>query len=99
MCHIAFDKKPLTRKERTNNVKKRGYLNKYEGLAREVLSALLDKYEDNGIKDLQDPKVLQNDPFKELGGPITITKEFGGKDGFNDFLKNLQDEIYAEEIV
>lgn len=96
ICHIAFDKKPLTRKERAENVKKRGYLNKYDGLARDVLSTLLEKYEDNGIIDLQDPKILLNNPFNHWGGPVKITYEFGGKKGFNNALKRLQDEIYSD---
>lgn len=95
ICHIAFDKKPLTRKERVENVKKRGYLNKYEGLAKDVLSTLLDKYEDNGIHDLEGPQILQNIPFNEWGGPIKITNLFGGKKHFNNVLKELQDEIYV----
>lgn len=96
ICHIAFDKKPLTRKERAENVKKRGYLNKYEGLARDVLFTLLEKYKDNGINDLQDPKILLNNPFNHWGGPVKITSEFGGKEGFNSALKSLQDEIYSD---
>ena len=59
ICHIAFDKKPLTRAERANNVKKRDYLNKYEGIARQVLEGLLDKYASNGISDLESIKILQ----------------------------------------
>ena len=41
ICHVAFDKKPLTRKERANNVKKRDFLSKYSGVAREVLVSFL----------------------------------------------------------
>jgi type I restriction enzyme R subunit len=67
ICHIAFDKKPLTRTERVNNVKKRDYLNKYEGVAREVLLALLDKYQDGNIRDLTDSKILEIDPFRKIG--------------------------------
>ena len=67
ICHIAFDKKPLTRSERANNVKKRDYLNKYEGVARQVLEALLDKYASSGITELEDLRILENEPFRKFG--------------------------------
>lgn len=94
ICHIAFDKKPLTKAERANNVKKRDYLNKYEGLAREVLSDLLDKYMSDGIGDLEGTKVLEIDPFRTIGA-LKIAKAFGGKKDFLKAIKELQDEIYA----
>jgi type I restriction enzyme R subunit len=94
ICHIAFDKKPLTKLERANNVKKRDYLNKYEGLARDVLSALLDKYTSDGISNLEDTKVLEIDPFRTIGA-LKIAKAFGGKKDFLKAIKELQDEIYA----
>ena len=95
ICHIAFDKKPLTRAERVNNVKKRDYLSKYEGLARDVIYALLDKYMTDGIGDLESTEILDNSPFNKLGSPMKIAKEFGGKDGLLNAIKGLQDEIYA----
>ena len=95
ICHIAFDKKPLTRAERANNVKKRDYLNKYEGIARKVLEGLLDKYASTGITDLEDLTVLQNDPFRQYGSPLKIAKSFGGKQNLLDAMHNLQVELYA----
>jgi type I restriction enzyme R subunit len=93
ICHIAFNKKPLTRTERANNVKKRDYLNKYEGVALEVLSALLNKYQDGNIRDLTDSKVLELDPFRKIGRK-EITEAFGGKYAFLTAVKDLQSEIY-----
>lgn len=95
ICHIAYDKKPLTKAERVNNVKKRDYLYKYEGLARDVICALLDKYMTDGIGDLESTKILNNVPFNKLGSPMKIAKEFGGKEGLLNAIKELQDEIYA----
>ena len=95
ICHIAFDKKPLTRAERANNVKKRDYLNKYEGIARQVLEGLLDKYASNGISDLESIKILQNDPFRRIAGTKSILKEFGGQDNFLQEMHNLQKELYV----
>lgn len=95
ICHIAYDKKPLTRAERANNVKKRDYISKYEGLARDVICALLDKYVNDGIVDLESTKILDNTPFINLGSPMKIAKEFGGKTGLLNAIKELQDEIYA----
>ena len=96
ICHIAFDKEPLTRQERVNNVKKRDYLNKYEGVARKVLEGLLDKYATSGIENLEDTDILYNNPFKQYGDPKKIAKTyFGGKKGLLDAMDGLQKEIYA----
>lgn len=95
ICHIAFDKKPLTKKERVNNVKKQDYLNKYSDVCQEVLSALLDKYMDEGIKDLEDTRILENAPFDKIGSAKRIAKYFGGKREYLQAVKELQNEIYA----
>jgi type I restriction enzyme R subunit len=95
ICHIAFDKKPLTKTERANNVKKRNYLNRYEGLAREVLTSLLDKYAENGIRVLEGTQVLDIEPFREIGA-LRIADAFGGRQGFLDAITDLQREIYKE---
>ena len=95
ICHIAYDRAPLTKAERANNVRKRGYLYKYSGLAQEVLSALLDKYMNEGIRDIESLEILSNDPFRKFGTPMKIAKLFGGKDGYIRAIKELQDEIYA----
>lgn len=95
ICHIAYDKAPLTKAERVNNVKKRGYLYKYSGLAQEVLSALLDKYMNDGIKDIDNLAILSNDPFRKYGTPMKIAKLFGGKAGYMQAVHELQEELYA----
>lgn len=95
ICHIAYDKAPLTKAERAKNVRKRGYLYKYSGLAQEVLSALLDKYMNEGIQDIENIEILSNDPFRQFGTPMKIAKLFGGKEGYKKAIKELQDEIYA----
>lgn len=95
ICHIAYDKAPLTKAERANNVRKRGYLYKYSGLAQEVLSALLDKYMNEGIQDIENIEILSNDPFRQFGTPMKIAKLFGGKAGYKKAVKELQDEIYV----
>ncbi|MCQ2231096.1 MAG: DEAD/DEAH box helicase family protein [Paludibacteraceae bacterium] len=95
ICHVAFDQKPLTRKERANNVKKRNYFGKYEGKAREVLEALLDKYAQNGILDFERADILEIPPFNEIGKPTKIIKLFGGMDGFDQAVKELEEQIYT----
>lgn len=94
ICHIAFDKKPLTRKERANNVKKRDFLNRYSGAAREVLEALLDKYMNTGVYEIEKTEILQLDPFKRLGKPAKIAAYFGGKAGYLNAIKELEAELY-----
>ena len=95
ICHIAYDKKPLTRSERANNVKKRGYLYKYSDIAQKVLESLLDKYSSDKSIDLKDTKVLELKPFDEFGNPLKIVKAFGGKKKYIEAIKELEKEIYA----
>ena len=94
ICHVAFDQPPLTRKERANNVKKRNYFGKYEGKAREVLEALLDKYAENGILDFEKADILEIPPFNLIGKPTKIIKLFGGPEGFEKAIKELEEQIY-----
>ena len=94
ICHVAFDKKPLTRRERANNVKKRNYLAKYEGKARRILEVLLDKYADNGILELENENILELPPFDKIGKPSKICKFFGGPAGFFKALEELENELY-----
>jgi type I restriction enzyme R subunit len=96
ICHVAYDKKPLTRRERANNVKKRNYFGKYEGKAREVLEALLEKYADYGILNLEDENILDYAPFSQIGKPQRIVKLFCGFAKFEQALKELESEIYKE---
>ena len=95
ICHIAYDKAPLTKAERANNVRKRGYLYKYSGLAQDVLNALLDKYMNEGIQDIESLEILSNDPFRKFGTPMKIAKLFGGKAGYIQAIRELQEQIYA----
>ena len=94
ICHVAFDKKPLTRKERANNVKKRDFLSKYSGVAREVLEALLDRYMNVGVYEIEKTEILQLDPFKRLGKPAKIAAYFGGKAGYLKAIQELKEELY-----
>jgi type I restriction enzyme R subunit len=96
ICQIAYDKKPLTRSERANNVKKRKFLDKYEGITRKVLEGLLDKYATAGIRDLENIEFLDNEPFRQYGSPMKIAKEFGGKPQLQNAIQELQKEIYIE---
>lgn len=99
ICHVAFDKKPLTRKERANNVKKRDFLSKYSGVAKEVLEVLLDKYMNTGIYEIEKTEILKLDPFLKLGKPAKIAGYFGGKAGYMQAVKELEKAIYADEAV
>lgn len=94
ICHVAFDRKPLTRKERADNVQKRNFLSKYGGEAREVLEKLLEKYQTTGIYDLESIDVLKLDPLKQHGAPSRIVKLFGGKDGYLTAIRELEAELY-----
>ena len=96
IIHVAFDKKPLTRKERANDVKKRDFISKYSGTAREVIEALLDMYSSEGIYQIEDTQVLKLDPFIRMGKPAAIVKLFGGKDGYIQAVRELEQEIYKE---
>jgi type I restriction enzyme R subunit len=94
ICHTAFDQPPLSRTERANNVKKRNYFTKYGEQAQKVLNALLDKYADEGIENIEDMKILQVNPFDEIGSPVEIVKMFGGKKNYLEALNELEHEIY-----
>ncbi|SDI57878.1 EcoAI/FtnUII family type I restriction enzme subunit R [Proteiniclasticum ruminis] len=94
ICHIAYDKAPLTKKERAENVKKRHYLYKYSDIAKQVIEALLDKYADDGIKEIEDTKVLQLKEFQKIGSPMKIVKAFGGKEAYQKAVQELENEIY-----
>lgn len=94
ICHLAYDKMPLTKAERANNVKKRHYLYKYSDVAKQVLEALLDKYASDGIKEIEETKVLELNEFAKLGSPMKIVKAFGGKEGYQKAVHELENEIY-----
>lgn len=99
ICHVAFDKKPLTRRERANNVKKRDFFSRYSGVAREVLEALLDKYMNTGIYEIEKTEILKLDPFLKLGKPSKIAGYFGGKQGYLKAAQELEQAIYTDEVV
>ena len=99
ICHVAFDKKPLTRRERANNVKKRDFLSKYSGPAREVLEALMAKYMNVGIYEMESTSILKLEPFARMGSPAKIVSYFGGKDGYLNAVHELENEIYMDEVI
>ena len=96
ICHVAFDAKPLTRRERAENVKKRDAFTKYGDQARAVLDALLAKYADEGVLNLDDANVLRIAPFSTIGTPIELIRAFGGKPGFEQAVHDLQSELYKD---
>jgi type I restriction enzyme R subunit len=95
ILHLAFDKKPLTRKERADNVVKRNYFSKYSDVAKQVLEALLDKYKNEGIKEIENIEVLTLDPFNKIAPVTKIVKEFGGREKYLESVKELEKELYA----
>ena len=94
ICHIAYNQKPLTRKERADNVRKRNIFGRYGDKARQVLDALLDKYANEGISQLENRKVLSLDPFRQMGSPASIAKLFGGNKKYLEAVHELEQEIY-----
>lgn len=94
ICHVAFDQPPLTRKERSENVRKQNYFTEYGEQARQVLEALLDKYADEGISNLEDISVLKVDPFSQWGTPYEIIQAFGGKAQFLEAVNKLKNMLY-----
>lgn len=94
ICHVAYDQPPMTRKERANNVKKRNYFTKYGGQAKQVLEALLDKYADEGIENIESMEVLKVNPLTNFGSAIEIVKQFGGKNNYLKAVKELENELY-----
>jgi type I restriction enzyme R subunit len=94
VCHIAYDKPPLTRKERADAVRKRDVFGLHEGLARKVLESLLEKYADEGALDLENPEVIRLDPLNKLGSPVEIIRAFGGKPEYEKAVHDLAQELY-----
>jgi len=97
ICHIVFDKPPLTRKERADSVKKRDYFAKYGDKAKAVLNALLDKYADEGIEHMENIYILKVDPFRQFGTPTEIVNDFfGGMDQYSQALTDLEKYLYSQ---
>lgn len=97
ICHVAFGRKPLTRRERAEHVKKKDVFAKYAGQARAVLDALLSKYADDGVLNLGDTDVLRIAPFTALGTPVQLIRAFGGRDGFTRAVHDLQSALYEQQ--
>jgi type I restriction enzyme R subunit len=96
VCHIAFDQKPLTRRERVYRVKKRNVFGKYGDAARKVLEELLDKYAETGITSVESIEILRIDPLTKFGTPVQIISMFGGKPEYLRAVHELEQELYAE---
>jgi len=96
ICHVAFDQPALTRRERVDNVRKRDVFTKYGPQARAVLEALLSKYQDEGILDLSDPRILQIPPLDAMGTPLQLIKEFGTRADFVTAVQELQSALYQK---
>jgi len=96
ICHVAFDRPPLTRRERAENVRKRDAFTKYGLQARAVLDALLAKYQDEGILNLDDPRILQISPFSSMGTPLQLIKQFGARADYEQAVHELQSALYQE---
>lgn len=94
ICHIAFDQPPLTRRERADNVRKRNYFTKYGETARRVLDALLDKFANEGVDDIEDIAILKVRPINQHGTPVQIIQEFGGRDTYIKAVHDLEDELF-----
>ncbi len=94
ICHVAFDQPPLTRHDRAQNVRKRDVFTKYGAKARAVLEALLQKYQDEGLTSLDDPRILRVAPFDAMGTPVELLKQFGGRKGFEKAVHELQTALY-----
>jgi len=94
ICHVAFEAKPLTRKERAENVKKRNYFAKYGKKAQAIIESLLDKYANDGLVTIESTEVLKLDPLNKLGTPIELIKAFGNKAKYMEAIKELEKELY-----
>ena len=94
ICHVAFDQPPLTRRQRAANVRRKDVFTRYGQQARAVLEALLSKYEDEGIMELDDPRILQIRPFDGMGTPVQLIKQFGTRTDFERAVHELQSALY-----
>ena len=98
ICHVTFDMPPLSRKERAEKVKKRNYFGKYSEKARAILNALIDKFADEGIMEIENRSILSFQPFDKFGTPVEIIKEFGGKDKYEEAIRELEKELFNDEV-
>ena len=95
ICHVVYDRPPLTRKERAEQVRKRDIFTKYGPQARAVLEALLDKYADAGIGSMEDGQILRLKPLSDLGTPMELVRAFGGKEQFDQAIRDLEVALYT----
>jgi len=95
VCHVAFDRPPLTRRERAERVRKRDYFARYGDKARAVLEALLDKYADEGIETIESVEVLRVRPLSELGTPVELIRSFGSKEEYLEAVRELERALYV----
>ena len=98
ICHVAYDRKPLTRKDRAEQVKKRDFLSRYSGTAREVLETLLEQYRNLGISEISRTEILRLESFHRFGKPAKISALFGGKAGYLKAVRELEDAIYMDGV-
>lgn len=95
ILHVAYDQPPLTRRERAERVRKRNYFTKYGAQAAAVLEALLDKYAETGLSELENTEVLSVEPLKQFGTPVQIVRLFGGASQYKQAVRDLIKAIYA----
>lgn len=95
VCHVAWDKPPLTRRERAQQVKKRNYFTRYGDQAQRVINALLDKYADEGVEHIETPQILSVEPFIQMGTPMEIISAFGGLDSYQEAVRELEQALYC----
>ena len=95
ICHVAFGQPPLTRRQRAENVRKRNYFGKYSEKARRVLDALLEKYADEGIDQIEEMNVLALQPIAQHGRPIEIVRSFGGREKYLAAVQELESQLYG----
>ena len=98
ICHVTFDMPPLSRTERAEKVKKRNYFGKYSEKARAILNALIDKFADEGIMEIENRSILSFQPFDKFGTPVEIIKEFGGKDKYEEAIRELERKLFSDEV-
>lgn len=95
VCHVAFDRPPLTRRERAEQVRKRDYFTRFGNEARAVLEALLDKYADEGIESIESMEILRVRPLSDLGAPLEILSHFGSREEYLEAVRGLERELYT----
>ena len=91
---IAYGQKPLGRKTRAEKVRHSKFINQYQGKAREVLDALVDKYESTSLKAIEEREILKVQPLDKFGTAMEIADLFGGIGGYEHAVEQLTTELY-----